>query len=204
VTDAHGRLRAHAPPPFVGAGRHSCRLGGRPSHFPALTPPRNHSEGDEEITMLNKLLPRSLDNTYDGRKVALWILALVVLMKGAMGVNSIFNGYVVAMSADGIPLDTFTPAGARAVISFLALWGLSQLIFSLLGVLALVRYRAMVPLVFFLLLLELLSRKSILLAMPVAQVGLPPAFSINAALIGLMAVGLILSLWSRNKQGEPS
>jgi len=154
--------------------------------------------------MLDKLLPRSLDNTYDGRQVALWILALVVLMKGAMGVNSIFNGHFVATTADGIPLETFTPAGARAVISFLALWGLSQLIFSLLGVLALVRYRAMVPLVFFLLLLELLSRKLILLAMPVAQAGSPPAFSITVALIVLMVVGLVLSLWGRNKQGEQS
>lgn len=155
--------------------------------------------------MVNLLLPPVFDNHYRGRKLALWLLAAVVLMKGAMGMNCIFNGYVVATSADGIALDTFTPAGARAVVSFLALWGLSQLIFSLLGALALVRYRAMVPLVFLLLLLEQLSRKLILLAMPIAKVGAPSALSINVALIAFIVIGLALSSW-RPKQtnGSPA
>lgn len=150
--------------------------------------------------MLDKLLPRTIDNSYGGSKVALWMLAILVLMKGAMGANSIFNGHMVAANADGIPLDTFTAAGAQAVISFLALWGLSLLIFSLLGVLALVRYRAMVPLVFLLMLVEHLGRKLILVFMPIAKVGAPLSFSINAFLIALTAVGLVLSLWGRGKQ----
>jgi hypothetical protein len=145
--------------------------------------------------MLDKLLPQSIDNRYRGRKLALWLLGILVLLKGAMGVNCIFNGYIVATTADGIPLDTFTPAGAKAVVSFLALWGWSLLLFSLLGLLALVRYRAMVPLVFLLLLLEQLGRKAILIAMPIAPVGSPSAFSINLVLVGLMVVGLALSLW---------
>ena len=66
--------------------------------------------------MLNRLLPRQVDNTYRGYKLALWLFALVVLVKVAMSVNSIFNGHTVASSADGIPLDTFTPAGAQAVV----------------------------------------------------------------------------------------
>jgi hypothetical protein len=150
--------------------------------------------------MLHKLLPRTIDNTYGGRKLALWLLAAVVFLKGAMGLNSIFNGYVVATTADGIPLQTFTAAGASAVVSFLALWGLSLLIFSLLGVLALVRYRAMVPLIFVVLLLEQLGRKLILMFLPLAPVGSSPAFSVNIALIGLMVIGLALSLWESNRE----
>ena len=155
--------------------------------------------------MPNKLLPRALDNDYGGNRVALWILGALVLMKGAMGINSIVNGRMVATSADGIPLDSFGAAGAQAVTSFLALWGLALLLFSLLGVLALVRYRAMVPLVFLLLLLEHLGRKLILVQMPIATVGAPPAFSINVLLLGLTAVGLALSLAGRSKQdGVPA
>ena len=150
--------------------------------------------------MLNRLFPRSIDNAYGGYKVALWLLAVLVLVKAAMGLNSIFNGYEVATTADGIPLDTFTAAGANAVISFLALWGLSQLIFSLLGAMALLRYRAMVPLVFLLLLLELVSRKLILVVMPIAKTGSPTAFPINLALMALMFLGLALSLWRRGVQ----
>ncbi len=59
--------------------------------------------------MWNRLLPRQADNTYGGHKLALWLFALLVLVKVLMSVNSIFNGFSVASSADGIPLDT----GAR-------------------------------------------------------------------------------------------
>lgn len=148
---------------------------------------------------LNALLPRSIDNHYPGRKAALWLLAILVLVKGAMGLNSIFNGHEVATTADGIPLETFTPEGARAVLAFLAIWGWSLLLFSLLGVLALVRYRALVPLVFLLLLLEQLGRKFILAALPIAKVGAAPALGINTVIIAVMVVGLVLSLWSKNK-----
>lgn len=150
---------------------------------------------------MNKLLPASIDGQYRGYKTALWLLGALVLLKGAMGLNSILNGHEVATTADGIPLDTFTRDGAAAVLSFLALWGWCLFLFSLLGVLALVRYRAMVPLVFVLLLVEQLGRKLILTHLPIAHAGPSPAFSINLALLGLMVGGLILSLLSRpNKE----
>jgi hypothetical protein len=63
--------------------------------------------------MLSSLLPRCVDNTYRGHRLALVFFGLLVLVKIAMGVNSIFNGRSVASSADGIPLDTFTPAGSE-------------------------------------------------------------------------------------------
>lgn len=149
---------------------------------------------------MNQLLPASIDGQYRGYKIALWLLGALVLLKAAMGLNSILNGYEVATTADGIPLDNFTPAGTATVLSFLAFWGWSLFLFSMLGVLALVRYRAMVPLVFLLLLVEQLGRKLILTQLPIAQEGSSPAFSINLVLMGLMVVGLILSLLTpRNK-----
>jgi hypothetical protein len=148
---------------------------------------------------LNALLPRSIDNQYSGRKAALWLLAILVFVKGAMSVGSIFNGHEVATTADGIALETFTPAGAQAVLALLAIWGWALLLFSLLGALALVRYRALVPLVFLLLLLEQLGRKWILVALPIAKVGTPPAFGINTVIIIAMVIGFALSLWSKNK-----
>ena len=147
--------------------------------------------------MLDRLLPRHLDNTYRGHKAALWLLALLVLMKGAIGLRSIFDGYDVAVSADGIPLDTYTPAGARAVVSAFAAWGLAQLVICLLCALALFRYRAMVPLMFALVLLEHLCRRLIFLVMPVERTGSPPAFYVNLIITALMVVGLLLSLWDR-------
>jgi hypothetical protein len=117
-----------------------------------------------------RLLPRQADNTYYGSKLALWLFGLLVFMKVAMGFNSIVNGHSVASSADGIPLDTFTPAGAQTVVSLFALSGLRQLIICLLGILVLVRYRV--------------------------RTGTPPGAIVNLVLLALMVIGLALSLWS--------
>ena len=69
--------------------------------------------------------------------------------------------------------------------------------FSVLGVLALTRYRAMIPFMFVLLLLEHLARRWILLVKPIARTGTPPGMYINLVLLVLMIVGLALSLRSR-------
>jgi hypothetical protein len=144
--------------------------------------------------MLSSLLPRCVDNTYRGHRLALGLLGLLVLVKIGIGVNSIFNGRSVAISADGIPLDTFGPAGAQAVVSLFALWGLSQLLLGLLGLLVLVRYRGMVPFLFALFLLEHLSRRLIATCLPIVRVGTPPGPVINLVLLALMILGLVLSL----------
>jgi hypothetical protein len=150
-----------------------------------------------EISMWNPLFPRRVDNAYRGYKLAVWIFALLVLMKGAIALNSIFNGYVVASSADGIPLDSFPSAGAQTVVSLFALLGLSHLMICLLCVLVLVRYRAMIPFMFALLLLEHVSRRLILRILPIPKTGTPPGSVVNLVLLGLMIVGLALSLRNR-------
>ena|SRR5258708_23022388 len=150
--------------------------------------------------MFNQIFPRRVDNTYRGYNLALWLFGLLVLMKTGISLGTIFNGYTAASSADGIPLDTFTPAGARAVVSLFALWGLCQLMICLLCVLVLVRYRGMVPFMFALLLLEHLSRRLILHIMPIETTGAPPGYFINLGLLALMICGLALSLWSKGDQ----
>lgn len=152
--------------------------------------------------MIPKLLPRQVDNTYSGYRAALWLFALVVLMKTLMSLNSIFNGHTVASSADGIPLDTFTSAGAQAVVSLFAAWGLGQLMICLLCILVLARYRALIPFMFALLLVEHLSRRLIFHIMPIAGTGRSPGAAVNLVLLTLMVVGLALSLWGKNRKAN--
>ncbi len=135
--------------------------------------------------MLNQLLPQRIDNTYRGYKLTLWLFGLVVLIKIGMSLNSIFNGYFVARSADGIPLDTFPSAAARTVVSLFAIWGLSHFVICLLCILVLVRYRSMIPFMFTLLLLEHLSRKLILQVMPIVRTGTPRGFYISYFAVGI-------------------
>jgi hypothetical protein len=147
--------------------------------------------------MFSQRLPRTIDNTYRGHKFALWLFGLLLGMKLAMSLNSIFNGYLVAMNADGIPLDTYPPAAAGTIVSLFALFGLAHFMICLLCILVLVRYRSMIAFMYGLLLVEHLSRKLILLFIPIGRVGTPPAFAVNLALLALMIVGLALALWTR-------
>jgi hypothetical protein len=145
--------------------------------------------------MLNQFLPGQIDNDYRGNQGALWIFGALLLMKLAMSFNTIFNGYSVATTADGVPLDSFPRAAAREVVLLVALWGLAHLMLTIIGVLALVRYRSMIPFLFALLLFEMLSRKAIHQFLPTVTVGNPPASIVNFVLLSLTVAGLALSLW---------
>lgn len=147
--------------------------------------------------MLESLFPRRADNSYRGHRLALWLFGLTVLLRTAIGFGTIFNGRKAALSADGIPLDAFTPAGAQAFLSVFAIWGLAQVTIGLICFVVLTRYRALVPLMFSLLLLEHLSRKLILFVMPIDRTAHAPGGLINLALVAALIAGLALSLWSR-------
>lgn len=149
--------------------------------------------------MLNQLLPRTVDNTYRGYKIALWLFGLVVALRGVQSVMIIFNGRSVAVSADGIPLDTFPPAAAQTVLALFALYSLARLIISLLGALALVRYRSAIPFMFAVLLLHLLANELLLRLIPMFRVGSPPGPYVNFVMTALAAVGFALSLLRRNE-----
>jgi hypothetical protein len=151
--------------------------------------------------MLNRVFPQRFDNNYRGHKLALWLFIPIVLMKVGISVSSIFDTYNVVRSADGIPIDTFTSGGAEAVVSVTTLLGLSQFLLASLGVLALVRYRAMIPLMYVLLLVEYLAKKWILLVKPIVRTGTSPSTYVNLVLIVLLVAGLVLSLRTRSSDG---
>ena len=152
------------------------------------------------FTFFNRFLPRQVDNTYGGSKIALVIFGALVSLKLIIGWNCIFIGRSVAASADGIPLDTFPPAAAQAIVSDFAIWGVSQVMIGLLCILVLVRYRALVPLMFALLFLEFVCRRLSLHFVPSVTAGSPPGSIVNLVLISLIVLGLGLSLWSPGKQ----
>lgn len=72
--------------------------------------------------MVDALLPRRLDNEYRGSRVALWLFALVVAMRSTQSLGIIFNGYQTARDADGVPLDSFTPAAAQFRMGCISGW----------------------------------------------------------------------------------
>ena len=147
--------------------------------------------------MLDELLPRRLDNEYRGNKLALWLFGLVVAMKSAQSLAIILNGYPTARDADGIPLDSYTPALAQTVVAVFAQGSLWRLFFCFLCVLVLLRYRRAVPLMFALLALNYLAAQLVFKFVPLARVGTPVGPLVNLLLFVVMLVGLGLSLWRR-------
>ena len=148
--------------------------------------------------MLNQLLPPRLDNTYRGRKLALWLFGLVVLIRSIQSVMIIVNGYSIATSADGIPLETYPAAAAQTILALFAILSLNRLLISLICVVVLVRYRSAIPSMFVLLALGYLAGEIILRFIPIIRVGTPPGPIVNLIMFALMIIGLGLSLWRRN------
>ena len=148
--------------------------------------------------ILDQLLPPSVDNSYRGRKLALWLFGLVVLAKLGIGLGSVFNGHEAASRADGIPLDTYPAAAAQAVVSLFALLGWLHLMLCAICIVVLVRYRALVPLMLALLIVEYIGRKLILIVIPIESSAAPGTI-VNLIVLAVMIVALLLSLWSRQE-----
>jgi len=147
--------------------------------------------------MLGRVFPRQFDNIFRGHWLAIWILVPVVLLELVIGINSIINTRTVAMGADGIPLDRFGPEAATTAVSLFALLGLSRLLFGLMGVMALIRYRAMIPFIYLLLLALQLGSKALLLLHPaIRSIGHNTAAgsTVILVLIAMLLTGFVLSL----------
>lgn len=158
--------------------------------------------GTPSPSVLSRLFPDHVDNQFDGYRASLWLLGLFVALKGVMSVNSILNTQSVAVGGDGIPLDSFGPAAASAVLMLFALMSLGQLMLALIALTALVRWRAMVPFIYFLLIGEHLGRRFIVQSYAVARTeGIPVGVYVNYALLALLVLGLILSLIPRRWRG---
>lgn len=147
--------------------------------------------------MLRLLFPGVIDNTYRGQWPGYWLLAPVLLLKLAIAVASIIAPRQTFV-ADAIDTSTFSAAALSEATTTMALLGLVHLCIGLMGVLAMVRYRALVPLIHLWLLAEFLARRGILTIYPIDRVDGPSTGSmVNNVLISLMTLALALSIWPR-------
>lgn len=152
--------------------------------------------------MLSRLFPRQIDNaSYQGHVLAIWLFVPVVLMKLVMGFNvSGLNPWVasrfILKTADGVPVDSFPPEAAAHLVFTFAAWGLALLVLSLLGLIVVIRYRAMLPLMILALTIEQVGRKvqsALMLPSPVTD-SVSIGAMINWGLSTALVVGLALSL----------
>ena len=154
------------------------------------------------MTLLQRLFPKRFDNFFEGHRAALWLLGVLVALKLVVSLNSILNTATVAVGADGFRIDSYGADGGSAVLMLFALNALGQLALALVGVVALIRYRAMVPFLFLLGLFEFAARRLIIGSYAIErtpEVNAP--FYLNLAVGALLVIGFALSLWPR-RQGS--
>ena len=101
-----------------------------------------------------------------------------------------------------IPLAAFTTNGAAAVTHVFALWGIAQLIVGLIYIVAAVRWRSLIPLLYLLAAVEYLLRLLVAWIKPVETVGTAPGAMGNYLLPPILVVLLVLSMWRRRGTGR--
>lgn len=154
--------------------------------------------------MVGRLFPRSLDNAYQGSWIAVWLFAPVLIAKTLMGfnfsgLNPVIDVSEILRTVDGIPLNTFSPGAAAAVVDSAAAWGMALFTLCLFAWLVLFRYRAALPLAILLLLIEQLGRTGmdtfrVVTELIAGSTTMSMGAIINLAMSTLLIVAMALSL----------
>ncbi|MBI1213679.1 MAG: hypothetical protein GC190_19645 [Alphaproteobacteria bacterium] len=148
--------------------------------------------------MLARLFPERIDNTYRGYQAAIWILVLFLLGKtlasvNAIGANPYWSSRDVLQGVEGFPLDNFGATGAKAALLLYGWWGFSHLMLTVLAVIALVRYRSMIPLIFLLAAIEKIGMQFLAETAQLNGAGGAGA-AMPLVVIALLLIGFALSI----------
>jgi hypothetical protein len=147
--------------------------------------------------MLGLLFPRVIDNRFRGQWLGYWLMVPILILKFGIAGGSILTPGNAA-KADAIDLSTYSAPALQGAMASTALIGLLHLCIGLFCLLAMIRYRALVPLIYLWLLVEFLGRRVIFDLYPIGRVpGTSNASIINLALLAMLVLGFALSLWPR-------
>lgn len=144
--------------------------------------------------MLDRLFPPRVDNDYRGLKLALWLFLPIAFMRIAISLLHIVSIDGGAQSISTMPLDAYPPGAAQNIIALFARMGLEQLLLGIVYVIVLIRYRALLPLVYTLSVAHDLAIEALAQFKPLALAGVSGARAPAVVLLALGLLGLVLSL----------
>ena len=150
-------------------------------------------------TILDILLPKQVDNRLRGSQIPLYIFAVYAAVST---VRSCIHLLAPDGGADSIAGMDLSVAGASGIVFAFALWGSAQLLLAFVQLLMVIRYRALVPLMYLLLAVEILLRMFVGASKPVAFAHTPPGATGNWILLPIVLIMLAWSLWSARASGE--
>lgn len=116
--------------------------------------------------MLSRIFPKQFDNDYRGHQLAVWLLALFLLVKTfacvtQIGLNPFWTSRDVLQGVERVPLDTFGATAANAALVLFGWWGVTALMPTLLGFIVVVRYRSMISLIYLLLVFNHIGQQAL-------------------------------------------
>ncbi|MBS0254562.1 MAG: hypothetical protein JSS36_04965 [Proteobacteria bacterium] len=143
---------------------------------------------------LARLLPAQADNRYAGAPVAyyaLWLATAATLWRSLHHLLAADGG---ARSIATIPLERYPPSAAANLVAIFAQWGLSQLLLGVVMLVVALRYRALVPLMWLVLVGEYAGRQLAGMAKPLDTLARAPGAVLNLPVLAVAVVMLALSL----------
>ena len=150
-------------------------------------------------SIFESLLPTKIDNVIRGTKIPFYIFALYAIVSAVRSCIHLLSPDGGAGTIAGMDLSV---AGADGIIFAFALWGSSQLLFAIIQLLAVIRYRSLIPFMWLMLALEVLLRELVGAMKPVTFAHTPPGAIGNQIILPLAVVMVVWSLWSGSKKTE--
>lgn len=144
--------------------------------------------------MIERLFPQSIDNHYQGARIAKWVFIAMTLLTVGRSLAHIVVADGGAQSIATIPLDTYSTAASTVIIGMFAQWGLTQLMFGLMYVITLWRYQSLIPLMWLFIFVEWTGRLLLGFYKPFETAGTAPGAVGNMIFPVLSLVMLVLAL----------
>jgi hypothetical protein len=144
--------------------------------------------------MLKYLFPKSIDNEYKGNKAPLFLFYLITPYTIIRSLIHLFSPDGGAQSIATIPLHSFSKNSSDTIIHLFAQWGLSQLLFGLLYIGVIIKYKSLIPLMYLFLIIEYSIRLLLGFYKPLELEGYAPGGIGNYFLVPLFIVMFILSI----------
>lgn len=139
---------------------------------------------------MQRILPKSADNTYLGAKTAYIFFVLISVISFARSLVHVFLPDGGASVIAGLDLT----AGSKNIVFAFGLWGISQVVYALIQMLVAFRYKSLIPLMIIILIIETLGRMMVGIIKPPILFHTPPGGFANWIMLPLAIVMLLLSL----------
>jgi len=134
------------------------------------------------------LFPKQADNQFSGVKLPMLVFLLIALISTARSLIHIFSPDGGAGSIAGLDLSV---EGADGIVFAFALWGSAQLVLAVIQWIVSLRYRSLIPMMYVLVVFEVLLRMLVGRIKPVTFAQTPPGAVGNFVILPL-ALGMFV------------